>query len=257
MFLIYLCWTNWVVRNVSNTQAPPLPLTVFGPHLSSPPPSQCLLCANSCLVLFCCLCQAPWWTIDCSSGWVQPQQLSSCLSLSIYLPVYSVYPLSPSYLCLCLSLFNNTIISSWGLGLRILSLLASLSFSLLLFLSHPSTHPTSFSITVAWCLLAWRLPTGATGGLRSSELEQNLSRTNKMLMNDNITATLNRHFSDSLYLCLSLLGNYFLFMIVFLFISVLCGYADSQFEKTGGFFQSCFILLHVKWWRLWALLFYL
>lgn len=124
-------------------------------------------------------------------------------------------PLSPSYLPLCFLLFNNTIISSWGLSLCILSLLPSLSFSLLLFLSHPSTHPTSFSITVAWCLLAWRLPTGATGGLRSSDLEQNLSRTNKMLMNDNITATLNRHFSDSLYLCLSLLGNYFLFMIVF------------------------------------------
>lgn len=39
----------------------------------------------------------------------------------------------------------------------------------------------------------------------------------KMLMNDNITATLNRHFSDSLYLCLSLLGNYFLFSFFFKF----------------------------------------
>lgn len=135
--------------------------------------------------------------------------------LSIYIYIFCM-PLSPSYLPLCLplSLFNNTIISSWGLGLRILSLLPSLSFSLLLFLSHPSTHPPSFSITVAWCLLAWRLPTGATGGLRSSDLEQNLSRTNKLLMNDSITATLNRHFSDSLYLCLSLLGSSFMFMIV-------------------------------------------
>ena len=128
------------------------------------------------------------------------------LSLSLFLPLYLFcMPLSPSYLPLCLLLFNNTIISSWGLGLRILSFLPSLSFSLLLSVSlspTPSTHPTSFSITVAWCLLAWRLPTGATGGLRSSDLEQNLSQTNKMLMNDDFTATLNRHLSDSLYLCL-------------------------------------------------------
>lgn len=58
------------------------------------------------------------------------------------------------------------------------------------------------------------------------------SQTNKMLMNDYVTATLNRHFYDSLYLCLSLLKTYFLFMIILL----LCCYAVSQFEKTGSFF---------------------
>lgn len=61
-------------------------------------------------------------------------------------------------------------------------------------------------------------------------------------MNDNITATLNRHFSDSLYLCLSLLEISFLFLFFcfFLFLSALCGYADSQFERTGGFFSAMF-----------------
>lgn len=42
-------------------------------------------------------------------------------------------------------------------------------------------------------------------------------------MNDKITETLNRYYFDSLYLCLSLLGNYFLFM--FFFFSAFCGYA--------------------------------
>lgn len=154
---------------------PPPSLTVFGPHLSSPcppppPPPQCLLCANSCLVLFCCLCQAPWWTIDCSSGWVQPQQLSSSLSLSLSRSAVSVwlcfYSLSFSLMIEISPPEVSTFAFSPSLP-HFHSLLCSLSFS-----HHPSSY---LSITVAWCLLAWRLPTGATGGLRSSDLEQNLN----------------------------------------------------------------------------------
>lgn len=81
------------------------------PHRPYPSP-QCLLCANSCLVLFCCFCQAPWWTIDCSSGWVQPQHLSS-------FPSSFPHPLSPVCLFLSPQLFSEAKISSWGLSLFI------------------------------------------------------------------------------------------------------------------------------------------
>lgn len=231
----------------------PSPLTVFGPHLSSPPPSQCLLCANSCLVLFCCLCQAPWWTIDCSSGWVQPQQLSSCLSLFLSLSLFILYASSSLHVFLSPSLIIQLSPPEVS-AFCILSLLSSLSFSPLLFLSHPY-HPP-YLLLHHCCLMPACMKAADWSHRWTEKLRFRAeSQTNKMLMNDNVTATLNGHFYDSLYLCLSLLENCFLFMI--LFILVLCGYADSQFEKTGSFFQSCFILLHVKWWQLWALLFYL
>lgn len=64
------------------------------------------VCANSCLVLFCCLCQAPWWTIDCSSGWVQPQHLNSS-PLSLSLSLSSSFPPLPHTLILfCFFLFS-------------------------------------------------------------------------------------------------------------------------------------------------------
>lgn len=54
-------------------------------------------------------------------------------------------------------------------------------------------------------------------------------------MNDKITETLNRYYFDSLYLCLSLLGNYFLFCFLFFQLFVV-----MQFERTGGFFSTIF-----------------
>lgn len=64
------------------------------------------VCANSCLVLFCCLCQAPWWTIDCSSGWVQPQHLnSSPLSLSLS-SSFTPFPFPHTLILFCFFLFS-------------------------------------------------------------------------------------------------------------------------------------------------------
>lgn len=170
---------------------------------------------------------------------LSPLSLNSvCLSRSL---------LSP---CFSLALYNNTIISFWGLSLCILSLLSSLSFPPLLFLSHPSTHPTSFSITVAWCLLAWRLPTGATGGLRSSDLEQNLKLTKCLWMTmslQHLTGTsMTLFFSVFLSLKVTFCSRLFYFCVVMQLASL---------RKREAFFQSCFLLLHVKWWQLWALLF--
>lgn len=61
-------------------------------------------------------------------------------------------------------------------------------------------------------------------------------------MNDKITETLNRYYFDSLYLCLSLLGNYFLFMFFFFSFLWLCSLREQE-----AFSQPSFILLHDKW----------
>lgn len=114
----------------------PAPRPVLWPLSSPPHPTWPSVCANSSVVLFCCLRKAPWWTIDCSNGWVQPQQISlppptpTPLSDVLFYPTLS--PLLYHALCfpeLFLSLF--------------------LSFHL--------------SISFALCLFAW-WPTWSLGG---------------------------------------------------------------------------------------------
>ena len=181
---------------------------------------------------------------------MQPQQLSSCLSLSLALSsslsVYSVCLFLP---LISLAVSHSLIIQLSPPEVSAFAFSPPFPHSHFLFCSLslspiPSTHPTSFSITVAWCLLAWRLPTGATGGLRSSDLEQNLSQTNKMLMNDDFTATLNRHLSDSLNLCLfspwKLLSVHGCFVFFFSFVSVLCGYAEKASLRKREVFSIMF-----------------
>lgn len=175
------------------------------------------------------------------------------LSLSLPLSLLILYAflslLSP---CFSLALYNNTIISSWGLSLCILSLLSSLSVPPLLFLSHPSTHPTSFSITVAWCLLAWRLPTGATGGLRSSDLEQNLKLTKCLWMTMSLQHLTGTSMTLFIFVFLSSKVTFCSWLFYFCVVMQL---ASLRKREAFFFFQSCFPLLHVKWWQLWALLF--
>lgn len=182
----------------SSPESPPPHLLSHSvaPPVIAPPP-QCLLCANSCLVLFCCLCQAPWWTIDCSSGWVQPQHLSLFLSPFLHPVSRMPLPVPPNS-----SMMQRSPPEVWALSLFPLLCSSSALFLSSLFLL--------FSITVAWCLLAWWLPTGATGGLRSSDLEQNLKLTKRCWM----TMFLQHLTGTSAILFISCLSLFFFFWSV-------------------------------------------
>lgn len=131
------------------------------------------------------------------------------LSFSLSFSIYSV--------CLFLSLISHVFLSPSLIiqlsppevsAFCILSLLSSLSFSPLLFLSHPY-HPP-YLLLHHCCLMPACMKAADWSHRWTEKLRFRAeSQTNKMLMNDNVTATLNRHFYDSLCLCLSLLENYF------------------------------------------------
>lgn len=230
----------------SSSESSPLLLShSVAPPVIAPPP-QCLLCANSCLVLFCCLCQAPWWTIDCSSGWVQPQHLSSFLS-SFPHPVFCMpLPVPPTLQC-CKDLPRG--LSLVTLPPPLLILCAPSLLPLPPLLHHCCLMPA--------CMMAANWSHRWTEKLRFRAESQ----TNQMLLNDDVPATFNRHFCDSLYL-LSLSLSFFFFlertfrslMIALVLFLWLCSEPGWENRKL---FQSCSILLHVRWWQLWALLFYL
>lgn len=81
-------------------------------------------------------------------------------------------------------------------------------------------------------------------------LEPNIKLTKSLWMTTSpphVTGT-----SMTLFLCLSLPWNYFLFSWFFSF--ELCVVMQIAILRKK---QSCFILLHVEWWQRWALLFYL